>query len=500
MGVDLGTSACKTVIFTLEGEKVSEAIKEYPVYHPEPRWAEQNPSEWWTGAADTIKGSLRKSGIEGEDISGLAVDSQREAVVPIGKNGEALYNSIIWLDNRTRPQTEKIRRLVNQEKVLSVTGLAIDPIYSASKILWLKENAPKVFEGTECFLCAKDYIIYKLTEEKVTDYSMASRTMLFDIKKKMWSRELCSDLEIPIEKLPPVKESSAVVGEVTSEASKMTLLPKGLPVINGGGDRPCECLGAGVTEYGNVNVGTGTGSVVEVPLHTPSVDVKGRVSCCCHVIPETWEYEAIITTTGASLRWFRDTFGHEEKMEAQKTNRDPYDLLTEKASKVNLGSDGLFFYPYLTGAFSPKFNDKARGVYFGINLSHSKGHFVRAILEGVAFQYLETFEILKDLGVDIQVVNMVGGEAKSDLWNQIKADISGKTILIPNIDDAAALGAVLLAGVGTKQYSNLHKAVEVVVKVKKIYTPNLENQKLYSKIHKDYKRAYSSIEKGYEIY
>ncbi|MEM2112025.1 MAG: xylulokinase [Candidatus Bathyarchaeia archaeon] len=500
IGVDLGTSACKTVIFTLEGEKVSEALKEYPVYHPEPRWAEQKPFEWWNAAADTIKDSLKKAGIKGEDISGLAVDSQREAVVPIGKNGEELYNSIIWLDNRTGPQTEKIRRLISQEKVLSITGVGIDPIYSASKILWLKENVPKVFEDAECFLCAKDYIIYKLTGEKVTDYSMASRTMLFDVKKRTWSMELCSDLEIPVEKLPPAKESSSVVGEVTSEASKATLLPKGLPIINGGGDRPCECLGAGVTQYGGVNIGTGTGSVIEVPLHSPAVDMKGRVSCCCHVIPDTWEYEAIITTTGASLRWFRDTFGHEEKMEVQKTNLDPYDLLTEKASKVNPGSDGLFFYPYLTGAFSPKFNEKARGVYFGINLSHSKGHFVRAILEGVAFQYLETFELLKDLEVDIREVNMVGGETKSDLWNQIKADVSGKTIRIPNVDDAAALGAVLLAGVGTKQYSNLRKAAEKVVKIKKIFTPNLKNQKLYSRIHQDYKRAYHFIEKGYEIY
>jgi len=500
IGVDLGTSACKTVIFTLEGKKVSEALKEYPVYHPQPRWAEQKPLEWWNAAVETIRESLKKAEIDGDEIAGLAVTSQREAVVPIGRKGKELYNSIIWLDNRTGPQAEKIRGLISEERVLSVTGVGIDPIFSASKILWLKENVSKVFKDTECFLCAKDYIIYKLTGELVTDYSMASRTMLFDIKKRVWSEEICADIGIPVEKLPPAKESSTVVGEVCSSSSEKTLLPRGLPVVNGGGDRPCECLGAGVTQPGLVNIGTGTGSVVEVPLSEPAIDLKGRINCCCHVIPETWEYEAIVATTGASLRWFRDTFGYEEKVKSQKTSRDPYDLLTEKASKVDPGSNGLFFYPYLTGAFSPKFNEKARGVYFGINLSHGKGHFIRAILEGVAFQYLETFELLKDLNVNVKEVSMVGGETKSNLWNAIKADIFGMNIHIPKVDDAAALGAALLAGTGTGEYSSLRRAAEDAVKIEKTYAPNPENQRIYSEIYRDYRRIYFLIEKAYEIY
>ncbi len=500
IGVDLGTSACKTVIFTLDGKKVSEAQKEYPVYHPQPRWAEQKPLDWWNAAAGTIRESLSKAGIRRDEIAGLSVDSQREAVVPIGRKGEELYNSIIWLDNRTGPQAEKIGGLMSEEEILSITGVSIDPIFSASKILWLKENVPKAFEDAECFLCAKDYITYKLSGQQVTDYSMASRTMLFDIRKRAWSKKICSAIGIPSEKLPSAKESSAVVGEVMSEASKETLLPKGVPIVNGGGDRPCECLGAGVTQQGPVNIGTGTGSVVEVPLSKPAIDMKGRVNCCCHVIPSTWEYEAIITTTGASLRWFRDTFGQEEKSEAQRAGRDPYDLLTEKASKTSPGCDGLFFYPYLTGAFSPKFNEKARGVYFGINLSHTKGHFVRAILEGVAFQYLETFGLLKELHVNVEEVNMVGGETKSDFWNQLKADVFGRDIRIPEVDDAAALGAALLAGTGTGQYSSLRKAAEDVVKIKKVYRPDLKNWKTYARIHEDYRKVYSFIEKAFEIY
>jgi len=500
IGVDLGTSSCKTVIFSLEGKKISEAQKEYPVYHPRPTWAEQKPQEWWEAAAETIRECIKKAKIRCEEIVGLAVDSQREAVVPIGRDNDVLYNSIIWLDGRTRPQAEKIRKLISEEKVLSIAGVGINPVFSASKILWLKENVPRVFEKTRVFLCAKDYIIYKLTGQPATDYSMASRTLLFDIRKRKWSEEICSALDIPIDKLPPAKESMAIVGEVSREAAEKTLLPRGLPVVNGGGDRPCECLGAGVTQQGQVNIGTGTGTAVEVPLNVPKIDSKARIPCCCHVIPETWEYEAIIATTGASLRWFRDQFGYEEKAEAEKTGRDPYDLLVEKAAAIKPGSDGLLFYPYLTGAFSPKFNEKVRGVFFGVSLSHTKAHFIRAILEGIAFQYLETFGILEELGVKITSASMVGGETKSDVWNQIKADIVGIEIRIPEVDDAAALGAALLAGTGTGEYPDLRRAAEETVKIKRIYKPNVENRQLYIEAYRRHRETYLFIEKAYEAY
>ena len=500
IGVDLGTSACKTVIFSIEGRKISEAQKEYPIYHPKPGWAEQNPQEWWEAVTETIRESVRKAGIEGEEILGLAVDSQREAVVPIGENGEELYNSIIWLDGRTGPQTEEIRKSISEEKVLSITGVGIDPIFSASKILWLKENVPKVFIKTKFFLCAKDYIVYKLTEQPATDYSMASRTLLFDIKKQRWSEEICSAINIPIDKLPPVKESTEIIGEVSKEASKRTLLPKGLPVVNGGGDRPCECLGAGITQQGEVNIGTGTGTVVEVPLNMPMIDEKARIPCCCHVIPNVWEYEAIIATTGASLRWFRDQFGYEERVESKETGRDPYDILVEKAASIKPGSDGLLFYPYLTGAFSPKFNEKVRGVFFNVSLSHTRAHFIRAILEGIAFQYLETFGILEELGVKIESASMVGGETKSDIWNQIKADIIGIEIRVPEVDDAAALGAALLAGTGTEEYSSLQRAAKEIVRIKRIYKPNFENRQLYLEAYRRHRETYLFIEKAYDAY
>lgn len=499
IGIDLGTSACKTVLFELNGRKVSDVSMEYPIHHPREGWVEQNPLDWWNAVVMTMRGSLEKARLSKEDIVGLSVDSQREAIVPIGKGGEELYNSLIWLDRRTGPQLEFIKRKLSEETVLSLTGLLIDPIFSASKILWFKDNLPEIFSKTACFLCAKDYVIYKLTGEFVTDYSMASRTMLFDIRKRRWSDELCDSLGIPMDKLPNAGESYEVVGEISSLTSSLTGLAKGTPVVNGGGDRPCECLGAGVMKEGQVNIGTGTGSVIEVPIRRPSIDVKGRINCCCHVIPDMWEYEAIVSTTGACLRWFRDVFGWEEETEAQRSNRDVYDLLIDMASEVGPGADGLFFYPHLAGMFSPKFDQRARGVYFGITLSHMKQHFVRAILEGIAFQYLEFFELLKEMGIEVKEVSMVGGETKSELWNKIKSDVLGMRIRIPIVENSAAWGAALLAVVGTRQYSSLEKAVEQTIKAFRLYEPDTKVHETYSKVYEKYKAVFSFISKAYEI-
>lgn len=500
LGIDLGTSACKTVVFTLDGRRVSSASREYPVIQPQPRWAEQNPLDWWRAVVETIRESLGKARVEGNQIVGLAVDSQREVVVPVGENGEVLYNGIIWLDRRTEAQTEKMRSLLDEEMVLRTTGVGLNQVFSASKILWLKENLPNIFSRTRVFLCAKDFIIYRLTGEKVTDYSMASRTMLFDIRRKTWSAEICSALGIPVDKLPQPRESSIIVGEVSPQASAETSLPRGLPVVNGGGDRPCECLGAGVVKEGLVNIGTGTGSTFEAPLSKPNPDLKGRVNCCCHVIPGAWEYEASISTTGGALRWFKDVFGEREVEEAERTSRDPYDLITQTASETSPGADGLFFYPYLAGAFPPRVDGRARAVFFGISLFHSKSHFVRAILEGVAFHYLVMLKLLKELGVEIAELSMVGGESKSDFWNQVKADVTGRRIRIPEVEDAAAMGSALLAGIGTGQYTSVQKAVETTVRTRRVYVPNAESHMAYLKLYEKYEAIYALISKGYDFY
>ncbi len=270
-----------------------------------------------------------------------------------------------------------------------------------------------------------------------------------------------------------------------------------IPVVSGGGDRPCEALGAGVYKPGRINIGTGTGTTMTTPLREPIISKDGKVDCCYHVVPDTWEYELLILTTGASLRWFRDNFAYEE-VERSK-GRSSYDYLVDLASKVPLGSDNLFYYPYPMGAKAPKYNDLAKAVFFGFTLSHTKAHFVRAIMEGVAFQYAEILDLVRNLGIELTEATIVGGEAKSDLWNQMKADVTGLKVWVPEVPDAAALGSAILAGIGGEAYKDVSEGVERTVRFRKCYNPNLETTQHYRIILDKYKKLYDFFKKGYPV-
>jgi xylulokinase len=497
IGLDIGTGGCKTVASDVDGRIIAEAFEEYQVYHPQMNWAEQDPEEWWKAAQLALKKITSK--ISSERIIGIGLTSQREAFVPIDKAGEKLYNSIIWLDMRAIPQKDKIEKLIPPERVLKIAGVPVDHIFSAAKILWLKDNLPNIFQKIDSILFAKDYIAFKLCGVKTTDRSMASRTMLFDIHKLQWSDEICEPLGIPMDILPEVKGSWEVVGEVGSNASEQTGLPQGVPVVSGGGDRPCEALGAGAYAEGDINIGTGTGTVFEVPLSKAKPDPKGLIDCCCHVVPDTWEYEVIINATGESLRWFRDNFGYEEVYKAREENISPYVLFDRIAANVSLGAGGLLYYPYLWGARAPKFNPLARSAFIGFTHAHRKSDFIRAILEGVAFQYSETLQLVRELGVDVRRITVTGGEAKSNLWNQIKADALGMSLHVPEVLDAAALGSCILASVGVKVYANFQTAVAQMVRIPKTYNPNPKAHSEYTKLIKAYQKVYEHYKECFKI-
>ncbi len=495
LGIDVGTRACKVLLFDLDGSVVAESISEYYVSYPEPAWAEQDPDLWWKATVHSINNIFEKFEIPNNEIVGIGVDSQREAVTPINRRGRKIGNSIIWLDRRTLPQAERIRKLFSEEEILRITGLPIGYIFSASKILWLMENRPDIFRETRRFLFPKDYITYRLTGEMVTDFSMASRTLLFDINKKSWSSDVCKVLEIDETLLPEIKESGKIIGEVTEDAGRETKLRTGTPVVAGGGDRPCEALGAGVINVGQINIGTGTGTTITTPLSSPKPDSSGRIACCCHVVKNFWEYEAGISTTGASLRWFKENFEDEGSKLDDDSDEDAYTLLERSANEVPPGSEGLFFYPYLSGAHAPYYNDHARGVFLGITLGHKKAHFVRAIFEGVACQYPETFNLLKNLSVEINEVRMVGRETMIGFWNQLKSDVTGEIFIVPRVKDSAALGSAILAGIGTGVYRDEKEAVERLVRIDRKYEPDKCTSKKYEKILREYDTAYRKMEK-----
>jgi len=497
VGVDVGTGGCKTVAYDLEGNPIASAYREYRVLHPRVGWAEQDPEDWWRAAAETLREVVSK--VRSENIEAVGITSQREAFAPLSREGELLANAIIWLDSRAVKQEAWVKERVGAARVLELTGLPVDQMFSAIKLLWFKEKAPSVFQRISKVLFAKDYVVYKLTGAVCTDYSMASRTMLLDVRKLEWSQEMCDELGIPIEILPPLKGSWEVVGEVTGEASAATGLRKGTPVVAGGGDRPCEALGAGVIDEGEVNAGTGTGTCFEAPLSQPRPDPKGRVDTCVHVIPGRWEYEMVVNATGESLRWFRDNLGYWEVEEAKRKGVSSYDVMIEEATNVPPGSEGVMYFPYLWGAKVPFFNPRAKGAFVGITHAHTRAHLIRAILEGVAFHYRGALELLAELGVVVKRLSITGGETRSDVWNKIKATVAGVPLHVPRVVDAASLGAAILAAVGAGHHRDVRSASARMVHFERVIDPEPHLVETYAQLYEKYRAVYRGLEGVFDL-
>ncbi len=497
LGIDAGTGGCKAVAYDFVGNQVYSAYKEYKVIHPRVGWAEQDPLDWWGAAVTVVREVVSKVGAD--NIEAVSVTSQREAFAPLDRKGRVIANAIIWLDQRAGRQEKWIKEKVGIQRVLEITGLPVDQMFSAVKLLWFKEEMPQKYSEISTLLFSKDFIIYMLAGVVATDYSMASRTMLLDIRRLEWSTELCEVLGIPMDILPPLKSSWEVVGEVTAEAAELTGLRKGTPVVTGGGDRPCEALGSGTVGEGEVNIGTGTGTCFEAPVSQPKPDAKARVDLCVHVVPKTWEYEVVIPATGESLRWFRDQLGSWEVEEAKKRGVSAYSLMLEEAFTVSPGADGVLYYPYLWGAKVPYFNPNAKGVFIGFTHAHTRAHLIRATLEGVAYHYADAVAILQELGIKVRRITMTGGEVRGKLWNEIKAAVLGSRVLIPKVTDAASLGAAILAAVGAGCFNSFEQAVNSMVHIAEEYMPDPVLSSKYAELRQLYKEVYRRLESSFEV-
>ena len=478
--LDLGTTGCRTFIFDIAGTILASDYQEWESFYPSPSYVEQDANIWWDSLKKTIELAIKKSGIDKSEIVSLSVTNQRETIVPVAKDGTPLHNALVWQDRRTIDQVEFINRKVGIEKIYKTTGLTIDPYFSATKILWFKDNKPDLYQKTHKFLLVSDFIIYKLTGKFCTDHSNASRTMLFDINKLKYSEDIASELEIDLDKMPDAIESGFDIGEITTEE---TLFDKKTLVITGAGDQQSAALGVGVVSPGRIKLTTGTGSFMLAYLEKPNYDPKKRVLCSCHAIPKTWVQEASIFTTGAFLRWFRDEIAQEECKIAEDQNQDPYVIITEEAEKSPIGANGLIAIPHLVGAGAPHWDPFARGLIFGLALGHKRRDISRAILEGVAYEVKKNVEVFKELKIDPKELRLTGGGSRSDLWNQIFADVLGITCIRNVIEEATSLGAAILAASGAGLFPDIAKAAENICKVDKKWVPNTQHREFYDKIY-----------------
>ncbi len=477
--LDLGTTGCRTFIYDLKGNVKANNYQEWNSIFPAPSHVEQLAEMWWSSLKATIKTAIKMAKIDPSEIISCSVTNQRETIVPISKEGKPLHNALVWQDRRTMEQVKLIEHQIGSKKIYETTGLTIDPYFSLTKILWFKEKKPEIYNKTWKFMLVSDFIIYKLTSKCVSDHSNASRTMLFDISKQKYSEEIASILEIDLDKMPDTIECGTQVDNIISSESGFN---KDTLVISGAGDQQSAALGVGATSIGDIKCTTGTGSFVLAYLDKPSFDPKQRVLCSCHAIKNAWVQEASIFTTGAALKWFRDEIGQVECEMAGK-NEDPYKIIDKEAFKSPLGANGLLMLPHLVGAGAPYWYPHARGVLFGLSLGHKRKDIYRAVLEGVAYDVRRNIEVFKELGVNPSELKLTGGGARSDLWNQIFADVINITCVRNKMEEATSFGAAILAAYGAGLFSDVRKAAEELCNIDKKWIPNDDSHNKYTKIY-----------------
>jgi xylulokinase len=494
LGIDIGTSGTKTLVIDNEGRALGAATAEYPLSTPRPGWAEQDPDDWWRASVATVREVLAKTGLSAREIKGVGLSGQMHGSVFLDAGHRVLRPALLWCDQRTGPQCEWITERVGRERVVELTANPVLTGFTAPKVIWVRQNEPETYAKIRKVLLPKDYVRFRLTGEFHTEVSDASGTSFFHVRERRWATEMLDALELPRDWMPEVHESPVASARISREAAEATGLAEGTPVVGGGGDQAASAVGNGIVEAGIVSSTVGTSGVVFAFAERPTVDPGLRVHTFCHAVPGQWHVMGVMLSAGGSLRWYRDTCSHPEAAVARTLGRDPYELIAEEAAAAEAGCEGLLFLPYLTGERTPYPDPNARGAFVGLTLRHDKRHLARAVLEGVAFGLRDSFEILDAMGVATRQVRASGGGARSALWRQIQADVTGREHVTINVDEGPAFGVALLAGVGTGVWGSVAEACRATIRTVDRSTPTPADQAVYNRLYPIYRALYPALQ------
>jgi len=497
IGIDIGTSGTKTVLFTQTGEVVASETVEYPLYQPQNGYAEQEPKDWWMATVSSIKAVLQKSGADKASIAGIGLSGQMHGLVMLDKNGEVLRRSIIWCDQRTAKECEEITRRVGKERLIEITANPALTGFTASKILWVRNNEPDIYEKCRHILLPKDYIRYMLTGEFATEVSDASGMQLLDVTNRCWSDEVLEKLDIDKSLLGKVYESPEITGEITQKAAEMTSLKAGTIVVGGAGDNAAAAVGTGVVEDGIAFTTIGSSGVVFAHTSEISIDLKGRVHTFCCAVPGAWHVMGVTQGAGLSLKWFRDNFCQAEMETAEGMNVDSYYILDKQAEEVPIGANRLLYLPHLMGERTPHLDANARGVFFGLSAMHTKRDLLRAVMEGVSYSLKDCLSVLEEMNIAVDNMAACGGGGTSKLWRQMLADIYGCPVKTIASKEGPALGVALLAAVGAGLYESVPQACSQVIKYGSSQPPIEANTKEYAKYYSLYKEIYPNLKASF---
>ena len=497
LGVDIGTSGTKTVLFSEDGTPVASATYEYPLYTPRNGYAEQDPLDWWHASVSGIKDCLNISRVPAEEIKGIGLSGQMHGLVMLDAENKPIRKSIIWCDQRTANEVAEITEKVGADRLIDITANPAITGFTAAKIMWVKNNEPENYERCRHILLPKDYIRFMLTGEYATEVSDASGMQLLDIPNRCWSDEVIGKLGIDKALLAKVYESPEITGTITKKAAELTGLKEGTPVVGGAGDNAAAAVGTGVVEDGKAFTTIGSSGVVFAHTSDIAIDKKGRVHTFCCAVPGCWHVMGVTQSAGLSLKWFRDNLAWAEMETAIAMGVDPYYLMDKEAGSVPIGANRLLYLPYLNGERTPHLDPNARGVFFGLSTMHKKRDMLRAVMEGVSYSLRDCVDVMREMNINVSDMMACGGGGTSPLWRQMLADLYGCPVKTTLNKEGPALGVALLAAVGAGLYSSVPEACRAVIKPEKIQEPVEENTREYEKVYAMYRRLYPAMKQSF---
>ena len=465
----------------------SATVDHVPFASEQSGWADQDPRDWWRASQEAIRQVLSQGAVQPKDITSVGLSGQMHGAVLLDQAHEVVRPALIWCDQRTEEQCRWLDSVVGAERLLRLTCNPALTNFTLTKLLWVRQHEPRLWERVRHVLLPKDYVRLRLSGELAIDVADASGTLILDVAGRKWSNEILSATGLDAAILPTVYESPEVCARVSAEAAQLTGIPAGTPIVAGAGDQAAGAVGMGITRPGMVSVTIGTSGVVFAATEHPSLDPKGRLHTFCHAIPGRWHVMGVTQAAGLSFRWFRDMLSSDAEQSVD------YERLTKEASQTPPGADGLLWGPYLMGERTPHLDPRVRAGLVGIGAHHTRGHVTRAILEGVAFSQRDSFTIFRELGVPIERVRIGGGGARSPLWRQIQADVYGLAVETLEAEEGAAYGAALLAGVGAGIWSNVDEACDQAVRGKETIQPQSAVASAMNERYEAYRKLYGAL-------
>jgi len=494
LGIDVGTGGSRALVIDEAGRVVASATVEHaPFASPQTGWAEQDPRDWWRATSEAVRAVLLKNEVSAEEIGCIGLTGQMHGAVLLDERDEPLRPAIIWCDLRTAAQCRALTERLGAEQLIQLVMNPALEGFTLPKLLWVREAEPEFWSRVRTVLLPKDYVRLRLTGERATDVADASGTLLFDVRRRKWSREMLDHVELDENLLAQVYESPEIAGRVSAEGAAATGLHAGTPVVAGAGDQAAGAVGMGIVGVGAVSATIGTSGVVFAATARPALDPLGRVHTFCHAVPGRWHVMGVTQAAGLSLGWFRDRFGA-----GTDDGSGSYERLIAEAATAPAGADGVLWAPYLMGERTPHLDPNARAALVGLTANHTRAHVIRAILEGVAFSLRDTLTIFSEMNVPVETIRLGGGGARSALWRQIQADVYGHSVEFVEAEEGAAYGAALLAGVGGGVWATVDEACATAVRIRTRIEPEPKSARLMDERYRNYQLIYPAVRRlGY---